>query len=40
MTTHHVVIDGSNLATEGRSTPSLTQLDDAVAAFRERVPGR
>jgi hypothetical protein len=29
----HAVVDGSNLATEGRSEPSLAQLDDAVAAF-------
>lgn len=38
MSTHHVVIDGSNIATEGRSTPSLKQLDDAVTAFREEYP--
>ncbi len=38
MTTHHVVIDGSNIATEGRSTPSLKQLDDAITAFREEYP--
>jgi hypothetical protein len=30
-----VVVDGSNLATEGRVTPSLSQLDDAVSSFRE-----
>jgi hypothetical protein len=29
----HVVVDGSNIATEGRTTPSLKQLDDAVKAF-------
>jgi hypothetical protein len=29
----HVVFDGSNLATEGRSQPSLSQLNDAVLAF-------
>ena len=29
----HVVVDGSNLATEGRTTPSLRQLDEAVKAF-------
>jgi hypothetical protein len=29
----HVVVDGSNIATEGRTTPSLRQLDDAVTAF-------
>jgi hypothetical protein len=33
-----VVVDGSNLATEGRVTPSLTQLDEAVGAFREEYP--
>jgi Zc3h12a-like Ribonuclease NYN domain/S1 RNA binding domain len=31
----HVVIDGSNIATEGRDTPSLAQLDEAVRAFIE-----
>ncbi len=30
---HHVVVDGSNLATEGRALPSLAQLHDAVMAF-------
>ncbi|MCU1364274.1 MAG: hypothetical protein JWM55_2102 [Acidimicrobiaceae bacterium] len=34
-----VVVDGSNLATEGRSTPSLTQLDEAVSSFGEENPG-
>ncbi|MGH9189781.1 MAG: NYN domain-containing protein [Acidimicrobiales bacterium] len=29
-----VVVDGSNLATEGRSVPSLVQLDEAVRAYR------
>jgi hypothetical protein len=29
----HVVVDGSNLATEGRSMPSLQQLSDAVNAY-------
>ncbi len=29
----HFVIDGSNLATEGRTEPSLAQLHEAVAAF-------
>jgi hypothetical protein len=33
MTLKHVVVDGSNLATEGRTLPSLQQLDDAVRAF-------
>ncbi len=34
-----VVVDGSNLATEGRVTPSLNQLDEAVTAFAEENPG-
>src|SRR6188768_496600 len=33
MTVKHVVVDGSNLATEGRTLPSLKQLDDAVRAY-------
>jgi hypothetical protein len=33
-----VVVDGSNIATEGRSTPSLRQLDEAVRAFRDEFP--
>ncbi len=32
----HVVVDGSNIATEGRSLPSLQQLDEAVRAFIEQ----
>ena len=35
----HVVVDGSNIATEGRSLPSLTQLNEAVLAFMEEHPG-
>ena len=31
--TTHAVIDGSNLATEGRKEPSLAQLDEAVRAI-------
>jgi hypothetical protein len=31
----HVIIDGSNIATEGRDAPSLAQLDEAVQAFVE-----
>jgi Zc3h12a-like Ribonuclease NYN domain/S1 RNA binding domain len=31
----HVVVDGSNIATEGRDAPSLAQLDEAVQAFIE-----
>jgi len=34
-----VVVDGSNLATEGRSTPSLPQLRDAVSSFLVEYPG-
>ena len=33
MAPRHVVVDGSNLATEGRSMPSLAQLDQAVREF-------
>ena len=35
---HHVVVDGSNIATEGRSMPSLAQLNDAVLAFMAEHP--
>jgi hypothetical protein len=35
MTAHHVVVDGSNLATEGRNLPSLQQLDEAVRSYLE-----
>jgi Zc3h12a-like ribonuclease protein len=39
MNLRHVVVDGSNIATEGRDTPSLSQLDEAVQAFiREFEP--
>ena len=34
----HIVVDGSNLATEGRSMPSLKQLSDAVQAYLEEYP--
>lgn len=34
-----VVVDGSNLATEGRTDPSLTQLDEAVRAFIDENSG-
>ena len=37
--TLRVVVDGSNLATEGRTVPSLVQLDDAVQAFMDEHPG-
>ena len=33
-----VVVDGSNLATEGRTTPSLRQLDEAVRAYAQEDP--
>nr|MBA2327151.1 hypothetical protein [Actinomycetota bacterium] len=35
----HVVVDGSNLATEGRTLPSLAQLNEAVDALRAEHPG-
>ncbi len=34
----HVVVDGSNIATEGRSMPSLAQLSEAVSGFMEEHP--
>ncbi len=39
MAEHHVVVDGSNLATEGRTLPSLQQLDEAVRAYAAEDPG-
>ena len=33
MPSGHAVVDGSNIATEGRSEPSLQQLDEAVTQF-------
>ncbi len=33
-----VVVDGSNFATEGRTIPSLVQLDEAVRSFLEENP--
>ncbi len=38
MPARHVVVDGSNIATEGRSTPSLAQLDEAVREFMKEYP--
>jgi hypothetical protein len=35
---NHVVVDGSNIATEGRSMPSLAQLNEAVMSFMEEYP--
>jgi hypothetical protein len=34
----HLVVDGSNIATEGRTLPSLRQLDEAVRAFLAERP--
>ena len=33
MSRTHLVVDGSNIATEGRTAPSLAQLDEAVRTF-------
>jgi hypothetical protein len=38
MPVRHVIVDGSNLATEGRSLPSLAQLDQAVREFLAENP--
>jgi hypothetical protein len=38
MPARHVVVDGSNIGTEGRSTPSLAQLDEAVREFIKEYP--
>ncbi|MGQ0521124.1 MAG: NYN domain-containing protein, partial [Actinomycetota bacterium] len=38
MPARHVVVDGSNIATEGRSLPSLVQLDEAVREYRREFP--
>ena len=38
MTSKHLVVDGSNIATEGRTLPSLAQLDEAVRAFIAERP--
>jgi hypothetical protein len=35
MAISHVIVDGSNIATEGRTAPSLKQLDEAVRALLE-----
>ena len=34
-----IVVDGSNIATEGRTMPSLAQLDEAIRAFLEEYRG-
>jgi hypothetical protein len=38
MAERQVVVDGSNIATEGRSAPSLAQLDEAVRAYQAEHP--
>lgn len=37
VSSRHIVVDGSNLATEGRTTPSLVQLEEAVAELRREL---
>jgi len=34
-----IVVDGSNLATEGRTLPSLAQLNEAIETFIEEYRG-
>jgi hypothetical protein len=34
-----IVVDGSNIATEGRTLPSLAQLDEAIRTFLVEFPG-
>lgn len=34
----HVVVDGSNVATEGRTSPSLKQLNESVLSFMNEFP--
>ena len=38
MPARRVVVDGSNIATEGRTLPSLRQLNEAVLAFLNEYP--
>jgi hypothetical protein len=38
MAASYAVVDGSNIATEGRSVPSLAQLDEAVRQFQAEFP--
>jgi hypothetical protein len=38
MARNHLVVDGSNIATEGRDRPSLRQLDEAVRSMLELHP--
>ncbi len=37
--TKHIIVDGSNIATEGRTEPSLAQLDEAVQALMSEYKG-
>jgi len=39
MADRYIVVDGSNIATEGRELPSLAQLDQAVRAFMQERSG-
>ncbi len=36
--TKHIIVDGSNIATEGRTAPSLAQLHEAVIALMDEYP--
>jgi hypothetical protein len=38
MANEHLVVDGSNIATEGRSEPSLDQLESAVGELHREFP--
>jgi hypothetical protein len=38
MPIEHIIVDGSNIATEGRSLPSLAQLEQAVAELHRDHP--
>jgi len=37
--TKHIIVDGSNIATEGRTAPSLQQLHEAVMALMDEYKG-
>ncbi len=38
-TRRRIIVDGSNIATEGRSLPSLAQLDEAIHTFLDEYGG-
>lgn len=38
-TRRRIIVDGSNIATEGRTLPSLAQLDEAIQTFLEEYGG-